>query len=246
VILIFRPFLIFHAQWQADPSCRLTTDPAVAISKRQLRASAPWIFTACDACVSAARELLICLHHSMKTNDLVRRLAYSCFYVEGGAFLLIFNMLRERRTAGTPDSGEDARCVRLALETMEMMYDTTPRNISLFAIRRMLALIEGVEDDDTEPWDGTSPENSSTPGTVLAVSFPSSSPRPRVNLPWIAQETAAAKAPLPIPGIAGVPPGDLLDWDLGEMKLNFDLNSMDLDCWLAMEGFGGVGACDLG
>jgi len=176
VILIFRPFLIFHAQWQADPSRRLTTDPAVAVSKRQLRASAPWIFTACDACVSAARELLICLHRSMETNDLVRRLAYSCFYVEGGAFLLIFNMLRERRTAGAPDSGEDARCVRLALEAMEMMYDTTPRNISLFAIRRMLALVEGVENDDTEPWDGTSPENSATPGMALAVSSPASLP----------------------------------------------------------------------
>lgn len=32
-----------------------------------------------------------------------------------------------------------------------------------------------------------------------------------------------------------------LDFDLGDMKLNFDLGSMDLDCWLAMDDYGGAG-----
>jgi hypothetical protein len=36
----------------------------------------------------------------------------------------------------------------------------------------------------------------------------------------------------------------MVDFDLADMKLNFDLGAMDLDCWLAMDGFGGVG--DLG
>jgi len=183
----------------------------------------------------------------VKSNDLVRRLAYACFYVEGGAFLLIFNMLRERRTLGALDSGEDARCVRLGLEAMEMMYDTTPRNASLFAIRQMLALVEGIEDDGTEAWDSTSPERS-TPGASIAVSLLFVSP-PDVSDDG--QGTMVANGPLPMQGIAGMPvegmpPAEVLDWDLGDMKLNFDLNNMDLDCWLAMDGVGGVGACDLG
>jgi hypothetical protein len=152
LILIFRPFLIFHAQWQKDH--RLSVSDAaerIEVSKRQLYDKAPWIFEACSHCVQAARELLICLAKSIEANDLIRRLSYAGFYMECGTFLLIFNMLRDRK-----ELEEDKHCVQMALKAMETMHNTHPRNISMAAIRRMLALVEGAEDDAIT----TSPESS--------------------------------------------------------------------------------------
>ncbi|KAF8246623.1 hypothetical protein K440DRAFT_474306, partial [Wilcoxina mikolae CBS 423.85] len=134
MILTFRPFLIFHAQWQKDHRLSVSDNPdRVEISYRQLKDRAPWIFEACGYCVQAAREQMICLSKAVESNDLVRRLAYNCFYIEGGTFLLIFNMLRDRKTMA-----EDAACVRMALKAMDMMYPNAPRDISEFAIKRML------------------------------------------------------------------------------------------------------------
>jgi hypothetical protein len=164
LILIFRPFLIFHAQWQKDHRLSVSdTAERIEISKRQLRDKATWIFDACAHCVQAARELLMCLAKSIEVNDLVRRLSYACFYVEGGAFLLIFNMLRDRR-----DMEEDKRCVKLAIAAMERMYNTTPRNISMAAIRRMLALVEGADEDESVST--TSPESSTGITPNISVS----------------------------------------------------------------------------
>jgi hypothetical protein len=153
LILIFRPFLIFHAQWQKDHRLSISnTAERIEVSKRQLNEKAPWIFEACAHCVKAARELLICLSKSMEVNDLVRRLSYAGFYMECGAFLLIFNMLRDRK-----ELDEDKRVVQMALRAMETMHNTQPRNISMAAIRRMLALVEGADEDEGMT---TSPESS--------------------------------------------------------------------------------------
>lgn len=231
LILIFRPFLIFHAQWQKDHRLSVSdTAERVEVSKRQLRDKAPWIFDACGHCVQAARELLICMARAVEANDLVRRLAYAGFYVEVGAFLLIFNMLRDRR-----EWQEDKRCVKLAIGAMENMYNTTPRNISMGAIRRMLSLVEEVGEDEAAST--TSPESctgiSGTPAILETLSpQPMSMPPP------------PPPVVTPMQGIDSIISGatdSMVDFDLADMKLNFDLGAMDLDCWLAMDGFGGVG-----
>ena len=140
LILIFRPFLILHTQWQKDHrlSASGPDGRVVEVLSRQLRDRVPWLFEACFYCVQAARELLVCLAGAIENNDLVRRLAYNCFYVEGGSFVLILNMLRDASSMA-----QDAACVRVALRAMDTMHSTAPRNISAFAIRHMLELVEG-------------------------------------------------------------------------------------------------------
>ena len=156
LILIFRPFVVFHAQWQRYHRLSVSTHPErIPASRRQLP---PWILSACAICVDAARELLLSLVAIIETNELVRRLGYTCFYVECGAFLLIFNMLRDPHGEGS----EDARVLAKAIEAMEKMLDTRPRNISLFAIKRMLALVQGAELGD-----GETPEIVDTPGNTV-------------------------------------------------------------------------------
>lgn len=180
MILTFRPFLIFHAQWQRDHNLSLN-DPSqpsatssVEISGRQLRNRAPWIFEACGYCVSAARELLLCISQAVDSSDVVRRMRYSGFYVEGAAFLLIFNILRDRSDIET-----DTRHVRLGLQAVEHMVSSEPNRIGLDAIKRMLRLVEGVEEDENAP---TTSASSTSPEEVYPIMGPISVCKPRCGL----------------------------------------------------------------
>ena len=140
VILTFRPFVIFHAQWLRG-NHRLPDAASVHVSARQLRARAPWILEACGYCVGAARELLVCIAQDVERFDIVRRMRYGGFYIEGAAFLLIFNILRDRA-----DLAIDTRCVRLGLRAVDMIGDSVVSRICGEAIRHMLRLVESDEE----------------------------------------------------------------------------------------------------
>ncbi|KAI5777159.1 hypothetical protein EDC01DRAFT_732677 [Geopyxis carbonaria] len=231
-LLNFRPFLVFHSLWRR-----------AGRSSSQLP---PWLFTACNLCVSAARELLATIAHAVAANDLVRRLIYNGFYMECGAFLLVFNMLRDGSARAV-----DTAAVRSALATIRKMDGHDALNSSEFAIRRMLGLLEAAA-DEAFPETSMSPESGG--GGVRAngaAGAGADGGEKRKETAAAAAAAAAAGVDWPEPvwpqgdGFPTLPAQhvgavDAMTWSLdGETKpLDFDLAEMDLDCWLAMDGVG--------
>ncbi|KAI5812731.1 fungal-specific transcription factor domain-containing protein [Pyronema omphalodes] len=259
LILIFRPFLIFHAQWQRDHRVAIAvmTKEHVSVSNKELREHAPWLFIACDICVAAARAGLLCLSKAVEKNDLVRRLAYNCFYIEGGAFLCIFNMLRDEE-----DREEDREAVQMAIRAMEQMGGGRPGVISRRAIRRMLELVE-AQNEQGKKDDTTSPESTTeSMGSTGGFEMPSSSLDGMVSETPIdyfssgvnsedamiqeAQRNATqnpalalmlSRAFIDTPAVDSSQNQQWMDFNVGGESFNFDIASMDIDCWLEMNPY---------
>ncbi|KAI5782946.1 fungal-specific transcription factor domain-containing protein [Pyronema domesticum] len=261
LILIFRPFLIFHAQWQRDHRVAVAeTKEQISVSTRQLRERTPWLFTACDMCVSAAREGLLCLSKAVEKNDLVRRLAYNCFYIEGGAFLCIFNMLRDKE-----GRDEDRKAVMMAISAMEQMGGGRPGVISRRAIGRMLELVEAQKEQGNKE-ETTSPESMADPrGSVGAFELPSRSLDGMVagtssnsfthgtngangdGMMMPGAQRDATQDPFLAPmvteglmdttGFRDPQNQQPMDFNVGDLSFNFDIGNMDVDCWLEMNPY---------
>jgi hypothetical protein len=79
LLLTFRPFLILRAKLKQESS---SSGPP------------PWLDTACEYCLEAARNMISFLAGACATNPFCAEIRYHGFFIEGACYTLAFDMLQ--------------------------------------------------------------------------------------------------------------------------------------------------------
>ncbi|RFN51479.1 hypothetical protein FIE12Z_4215 [Fusarium flagelliforme] len=229
LLLTFRPFLILRA--------KLNHDRASATSADNLQPPPPWLDSACEYCLEAARNSVGFLTGSCATNILCRDIKYHGFFIEGACYALAFDMLQEKKTAhrNLPWIHSGLRCLRSMMESAGISAGQLP--ITIASIEQMVRSA-GFELKD--PVDQTKQYQQQTPNSTLpgspaltsiaggtgsepAFTFPS--------MPFGFDVTGQMNGTPP----AGAGQEDMADFTAADVGWDIDFGSMNMEAFLSLD-----------
>ena len=113
LILTFRPFLVLRAKLQQEDTANHPPPP-------------PWLDTACEYCLDAARHSIAFLIRACERNELCRSIRYHAFFIEGASHVLAFDLLQNKPSRQTSFSW-----LQLAIRALGMMLPKRQPGITL-------------------------------------------------------------------------------------------------------------------
>ncbi|KAG8355204.1 hypothetical protein FVEN_g6984 [Fusarium venenatum] len=228
LLLTFRPFLILRA--------KLNRDRASATSADKLQLPPPWLDSACEYCLEAARNSVGFLTGSCATNILCRDIKYHGFFIEGACYALAFDMLQEKKTAhrNLPWIHSGLRCLRSMMGSAGINAGQLP--ITIASIEQMVRSA-GFEMKDpvnqTQQYQqqlprstlpgSPAPTNVAGMGSEPAFTFPS--------MPFGFDTTGQLNGASP----AGARPEDMADFTAADVGWDIDFGSMNMDAFLSLD-----------
>ncbi|EPE02493.1 c6 zinc finger domain protein [Ophiostoma piceae UAMH 11346] len=113
LILTFRPFLVLRAKLQQEDSANHPPPP-------------PWLDTACEYCLDAARHSIAFLIRACERNELCRSIRYHGFFIEGASHVLAFDLLQNK-----PSRQSSFSWLQLSIRALEMMLPKRQPGVTL-------------------------------------------------------------------------------------------------------------------
>ncbi|KAH7246375.1 fungal-specific transcription factor domain-containing protein [Fusarium tricinctum] len=227
LLLTFRPFLILRA--------KLNRDQATAGSE-DVQMPPPWLDSACEYCLEAARNSVGFLTGSCATNVLCHDIKYHGFFIEGACYALAFDMLQEKKTAH-----RNLPWIHSGLRTLRSMMGTAGANpgqlpITIASIEQMVrsAGFELKEPVDESRQHSQPPRQkypgSPAPGSLAngrgnepAFTFPS--------MPFGFDVTGQLNGASP----AGAGSEDLADFTAADVGWDIDFGTMNMEAFLSLD-----------
>ncbi|KAF5584970.1 hypothetical protein FPANT_7663 [Fusarium pseudoanthophilum] len=246
LLLTFRPFLILRA--------KLNHDRAAATSAENLQMPPPWLDSACEYCLEAARNSVGFLTGSCATNILCRvRLSpfdsesesankrqdikYHGFFMEGACYALAFDMLQEKKTAhrNLPWIHSGLRCLRSMMGSAGVNAGQLP--ITIASIEQMVrsAGFELKDPVDTNQQKQT--PQSTLPGSPAPVSVAGGMrSEPAFTFPSMpfgfdvtGQMNGSSSSP------AGAASEDMADFTAADVGWDIDFGTMNMEAFLSLD-----------
>ncbi|KPM36879.1 hypothetical protein AK830_g9700 [Neonectria ditissima] len=235
LLLTFRPFLILRAKLNQDKSATVDGSPSSHHSPP------PWLDTACEYCLEAARNTVGFLTGSCATNVLCHDIKYHAFFIEGACYALAFDMLQEKKSAhrNLPWIHSGIRCLRSMINKSQDAAGQLPNTIA--AIQQMVRSVF----PDLELKDQVEPEaRQSDP----QLSTHSAMPGPSSIIPatGIGETPAFTYPSMPFGfdiagGMNGTSPSsgmrsdDQLDFTAADVGWDIDFGTMDMEAFLSLD-----------
>ncbi|KAF5235152.1 hypothetical protein FAUST_7277 [Fusarium austroamericanum] len=228
LLLTFRPFLILRA--------KLNHDRASATSADNLQLPPPWLDSACEYCLEAARNSVGFLTGSCATNILCRDIKYHGFFIEGACYALAFDMLQEKKTAhrNLPWIHSGLRCLRSMMGSAGVDAGQLP--ITIASIEQMVRSA-GFEMKDpvsqTKQYQQQVP-NSTLPGSPAPTNVAAMGSEPAFtfpSMPFGFDTTGQLNGASP----AGARPEDMADFTAADVGWDIDFGSMNMDAFLSLD-----------
>ncbi|EYB33001.1 hypothetical protein FGRA07_06255 [Fusarium graminearum] len=228
LLLTFRPFLILRA--------KLNHDRASATSADNLQLPPPWLDSACEYCLEAARNSVGFLTGSCATNILCRDIKYHGFFIEGACYALAFDMLQEKKTAhrNLPWIHSGLRCLRSMMGSAGVDAGQLP--ITIASIEQMVRSA-GFEMKDpvsqTKQYQQQVP-NSTLPGSPAPSNVAAMGSEPAFtfpSMPFGFDTTGQLNGASP----AGARPEDMADFTAADVGWDIDFGSMNMDAFLSLD-----------
>ncbi|KAJ4256735.1 hypothetical protein NW762_008831 [Fusarium torreyae] len=230
LLLTFRPFLILRAKLNHDRASASPNSPENA------QAPPPWLDSACEYCLEAARNSVGFLTGSCATNILCHDIKYHGFFIEGACYALAFDMLQEKKTAhrNLPWIHSGLRCLRSMMGTAGVNAGQLP--ITIASIEQMVRsagfeLKEPVESDkrqsqlqhSTLPGSPAPGPLSGSMGSEPAFTFPS--------MPFGFDVTGQLNGTSP----AGVGSEETADFTAADVGWDIDFGTMNMEAFLSLD-----------
>ncbi|KAG8669526.1 hypothetical protein FPOAC2_08858 [Fusarium poae] len=228
LLLTFRPFLILRA--------KLNRDRASATSADKLQLPPPWLDSACEYCLEAARNSVGFLTGSCATNILCRDIKYHGFFIEGACYALAFDMLQEKKTAhrNLPWIHSGLRCLRSMMGSAGVNAGQLP--ITIASIEQMVRSA-GFEMKDpvsqTQQYQQQLPK-STLPGSPAPTNVAGMGNEPAFtfpSMPFGFDTTGQLNGASP----AGARPEDMADFTAADVGWDIDFGSMNMDAFLSLD-----------
>ncbi|KAG5742734.1 hypothetical protein H9Q70_014541 [Fusarium xylarioides] len=229
LLLTFRPFLILRA--------KLNHDRAAATSAENLQMPPPWLDSACEYCLEAARNSVGFLTGSCATNILCRDIKYHGFFMEGACYALAFDMLQEKKTAhrNLPWIHSGLRCLRSMMGSAGVNAGQLP--ITIASIEQMVrsAGFELKDPVDTNQQKQT--PQSTLPGSPATVSVAGGMrSEPAFTFPSMpfgfdvtGQMNGNSSSP------AGAASEDMADFTAADVGWDIDFGTMNMEAFLSLD-----------
>ncbi|KAM0343592.1 hypothetical protein ACHAPU_008343 [Fusarium lateritium] len=228
LLLTFRPFLILRA--------KLNHDRRSANSADDIQMPPPWLDSACEYCLEAARNCVGFLTGSCATNILCHGIKYHGFFIEGACYALAFDMLQEKKTAH-----RNLPWIHSGLRTLRSMMGTAGANpgqlpITIASIEQM---VRSAGFELKEPVD-QSRQHSQPPHTSY-----SGSPAPGSSANGMGSEPAFTFPSMPFgfdvtgqlngASPAGAGSEDLADFTAADVGWDIDFGTMNMEAFLSLD-----------
>ncbi|KAF5017683.1 hypothetical protein F66182_10368 [Fusarium sp. NRRL 66182] len=245
LLLTFRPFLILRAKLKHDRAS------AGANSKVNVHTPPPWLDTACEYCLEAARNSVGFLTGSCATNVLChvrappllccfqanrqQDIKYHGFFIEGACYALAFDMLQEKKTAhrNLPWIHSGLRCLRSMMGTAGVNAGQLP--ITTASIEQMVRSA-GFELKDSADSDKRQQSQRSTlrgsPAMMTPVSGMGSEPAFTFpSMPFgfdVAGQLNGTSPP-------GAGPEEQADFTAADVGWDIDFGTMNMEAFLSLD-----------
>ncbi|KAF5632879.1 hypothetical protein F52700_6417 [Fusarium sp. NRRL 52700] len=229
LLLTFRPFLILRA--------KLNHDRAAATSAENLQMPPPWLDSACEYCLEAARNSVGFLTGSCATNILCRDIKYHGFFMEGACYALAFDMLQEKKTAhrNLPWIHSGLRCLRSMMGSAGVNAGQLP--ITIASIEQMVRSAGFELKDPVDSNQQKQPPQSTLPGSPAPVSVAGGMrSEPAFTFPSMpfgfdvtGQMNGSSSSP------AGAAPEDMADFTAADVGWDIDFGTMNMEAFLSLD-----------
>ncbi|KAF5654216.1 hypothetical protein F25303_1597 [Fusarium sp. NRRL 25303] len=229
LLLTFRPFLILRA--------KLNHDRAAATSAENLQMPPPWLDSACEYCLEAARNSVGFLTGSCATNILCRDIKYHGFFMEGACYALAFDMLQEKKTAhrNLPWIHSGLRCLRSMMGSAGVNAGQLP--ITIASIEQMVRSAGFELKDPVDTNQQKQPPQSTLPGSPAPVSVAGGMrSEPAFTFPSMpfgfdvtGQMNGSSSSP------AGAASEDMADFTAADVGWDIDFGTMNMEAFLSLD-----------
>ncbi|KLP16307.1 uncharacterized protein LW94_4075 [Fusarium fujikuroi] len=229
LLLTFRPFLILRA--------KLNHDRAAATSAENLQMPPPWLDSACEYCLEAARNSVGFLTGSCATNILCRDIKYHGFFMEGACYALAFDMLQEKKTAhrNLPWIHSGLRCLRSMMGSAGVNAGQLP--ITIASIEQMVRSAGFELKDPVDTNQQKQPPQSTLPGSPAPVSVAGGMrSEPAFTFPSMpfgfdvtGQMNGTSSSP------AGAASEDMTDFTAADVGWDIDFGTMNMEAFLSLD-----------
>ncbi|KAF5555959.1 hypothetical protein FNAPI_5937 [Fusarium napiforme] len=246
LLLTFRPFLILRA--------KLNHDRAAATSAENLQMPPPWLDSACEYCLEAARNSVGFLTGSCATNILCRvRLSpfdsesesankrqdikYHGFFMEGACYALAFDMLQEKKTAhrNLPWIHSGLRCLRSMMGSAGVNAGQLP--ITIASIEQMVRSAGFELKDPVDTNQQKQAPQSTLPGSPAPVSVAGGMrSEPAFTFPSMpfgfdvtGQMNGSSSSP------AGAASEEMADFTAADVGWDIDFGTMNMEAFLSLD-----------
>ncbi|KAF5607360.1 uncharacterized protein FSUBG_5259 [Fusarium subglutinans] len=229
LLLTFRPFLILRA--------KLNHDRAAATSAENLQMPPPWLDSACEYCLEAARNSVGFLTGSCATNILCRDIKYHGFFMEGACYALAFDMLQEKKTAhrNLPWIHSGLRCLRSMMGSAGINAGQLP--ITIASIEQMVRSAGFELKDPVDTNQQKQPPQSTLPGSPAPVSVAGGMrSEPAFTFPSMpfgfgvtGQMNGSSNSP------AGAASEEMADFTAADVGWDIDFGTMNMEAFLSLD-----------
>ncbi|EMT68155.1 hypothetical protein FOC4_g10012565 [Fusarium odoratissimum] len=235
LLLTFRPFLILRA--------KLNHDRAAATSAENLQMPPPWLDSACEYCLEAARNSVGFLTGSCATNILCQPanrnqdIKYHGFFMEGACYALAFDMLQEKKTAhrNLPWIHSGLRCLRSMMGSAGVNAGQLP--ITIASIEQMVRSAGFELKDPVDTNQQKQPPQSTLPGSPAPVSVAGGMrSEPAFTFPSMpfgfdvtGQMNGSSSSP------AGAASEDMADFTAADVGWDIDFGTMNMEAFLSLD-----------
>ncbi|KAF5962303.1 hypothetical protein FBULB1_14315 [Fusarium bulbicola] len=229
LLLTFRPFLILRA--------KLNHDRAAATSAENLQMPPPWLDSACEYCLEAARNSVGFLTGSCATNILCRDIKYHGFFMEGACYALAFDMLQEKKTAhrNLPWIHSGLRCLRSMMGSAGINAGQLP--ITIASIEQMVRSAGFELKDPVDTNQQKQPPQSTLPGSPAPVSVAGGMrSEPAFTFPSMpfgfdvtGQMNGSSSSP------AGAASEEMADFTAADVGWDIDFGTMNMEAFLSLD-----------
>ncbi|KAF7561008.1 hypothetical protein G7046_g3144 [Stylonectria norvegica] len=230
LLLTFRPFLVLRAKLRQDNSSGTNT----------LHQPPPWLDSACQYCLDAAKNIIAFLTGACKDNVLCQDISYHAYFLEGACYSLVFDMLQEKSPTheNLPWIYCALKCIRTLLPKGREKTVQIPATIA--AIEQMVRSV--VPDFDPKTLETSEirelPAQQTRHSTRRSVSAKA--------LPSNIEDTPAFMYPSMPFGFdingqlngtssSGVSPDEQIDFTAADAGWDIDFGTMDLEAFLSID-----------
>ncbi|EGU75837.1 hypothetical protein FOXB_13637 [Fusarium oxysporum f. sp. conglutinans Fo5176] len=235
----------FAEQQLKDMKFGLVGDPSTGelgvcqamVSTKNLQMPPPWLDSACEYCLEAARNSVGFLTGSCATNILCRDIKYHGFFMEGACYALAFDMLQEKKTAhrNLPWIHSGLRCLRSMMGSAGVNAGQLP--ITIASIEQMVRSAGFELKDPVDTNQQKQPPQSTLPGSPAPVSVAGGMrSEPAFTFPSMpfgfdvtGQMNGSSSSP------AGAASEDMADFTAADVGWDIDFGTMNMEAFLSLD-----------